>query len=114
MTITHLTHPEAPAPADPGPRRRSEFDDEMARLIRERVQADLAKRHARRLRNRQARDDLARRRRHAKAALHGEELAARAQQACRCAQPRPPALLTRDPGGGSGVLTICPACGRGT
>lgn len=114
MTSTHLPHPEAPTPAGRGTRRRTAFEDETARLIRERVQADLAKRHARRLRNREVRDDLARRRRHAKAALHAEKLAARAQQTCQCAQPRPPALLARDPGGGTGVLTICPVCGRGT
>jgi hypothetical protein len=88
MTNTHLTHPDTQAPSDQEPRRRTGFDDEIARLIRERVQSDLAKRHARRQRNR--------------------------QQACHCAQPRPPALLARDPCGGTSVLTLCPVCGRST
>lgn len=114
MTNTHTTHPDTPAPVGEAPRPRTGFDDEIARLIRERVQADLAKRRARRQRNREIHGDLARRRRHAKAALQAEKLSARAQQTCECTQPRSPALLARDPGGGTAVLAICPVCGRGT
>lgn len=98
----------------PRQRTRTGFDDEIARLIHDRVQADLAKRMARRRRHRQDRDALEQRRRYAKKALHAEKLAARAQQTCRCAQPRPPALLGRDPGGGTDVLALCPVCGRRT
>ncbi|WP_116948420.1 hypothetical protein [Jiangella endophytica] len=96
------------------PRRRTRFDDEIARIIRDRVQADLAKRTARRRRHREDREALERRRRYAKTALHLEKLAARPQQTCHCAQPRPPALLGRDPGGGTSVLALCPVCGRRT
>lgn len=96
----------------PSPSTATGFDDEIARLIRDRVQADLAKRQERRRRYRQGRDALDRRRRYAKQALHAEKLAARAQQVCECAQPRPPALLGRDPGGGTAVLATCPVCGR--
>ncbi|SDS74532.1 hypothetical protein [Jiangella sp. DSM 45060] len=121
MTNTHI-HP-TPLTIDglevherriPRQRTRTRFDDEIARLIRDRVQADLAKRTARRRRHRQDRDALEQRRRYAKQALHAEKLAARAQQTCRCSQPRPPALLGRDPGGGTSVLTLCPVCGRRT
>lgn len=121
MTNTHT--PTATLPIDdqevhqrriPRQRTRTGFDDEIARLIRDRVQADLAKRSARKRRHREERDALERRRRYAKKALHAEKPAARAQQTCRCAQPRPAALLARDPGGGTSVLALCPVCGRRT
>ncbi|SDU75868.1 hypothetical protein [Jiangella alkaliphila] len=120
MTNTHA--PAATLPIDdqevherriPRQRTRTGFDDEIARLIRDRVQADLAKRSARKHRHREERDALERRRRYAKA-LHAEKLAAMAQRTCRCAQPRPAALLGRDPGGGTSVLALCPVCGRRT
>ncbi|TDD69631.1 hypothetical protein E1262_11790 [Jiangella aurantiaca] len=98
----------------PRQRTRTGFDDEIARLIRDRVQVDLAKRTARRRRHRDDREALERRRRHAKQALHAEKPAAKAQQTCRCPQPRPPALLERDPADGTNVLTLCPVCGRRT
>ncbi|WP_157574419.1 hypothetical protein [Jiangella muralis] len=121
MTNTHIApdtltndDQEAARRRIPRQRTRTGFDDEIARLIRDRVQADVAKRMARRRRHRQYHDALEQRRRYAKKALHAERLAARAQQTCRCAQPRPPALLGRDPGGGTSVLALCPACGRRT
>ncbi len=98
----------------PRQRTRTGFDNEIARLIRDRVQADLAKRSARRRRHREERDALERRHRYAKKALHAEKLAARAQQTCRCDRPRPAALLGRDPAGGTSVLARCPVCGRRT
>lgn len=120
MTTTHthtttLTTDDQPVHEQSAPRRtRTGFDDEMARLIRDRVRSDLAKRTERRHRHREERGALERRRRYAKAALYAEKLAAGAQQTCRCAQPRPPALLARDPDRRAGVLTLCPVCGRST
>ncbi|WP_147375177.1 hypothetical protein [Jiangella rhizosphaerae] len=98
----------------PRQRTRTGFDDEIARLIRDRVQADLAKRTARRRRHREDREALERRRRYAKQALHAEKLAASAEETCRCTQPRPPALLERDPAGRTSALTLCPICERRT
>ncbi|PZF80121.1 hypothetical protein [Jiangella anatolica] len=102
-------------PRIPRQRDRSGFDDEAARLIRDRVQADLAKRTTRRRRHREERHALEQRRRYAKRALHAEKLAARAQEVCRCPQPRPPALLRPfQTGGATAPVTICPICGRRT
>lgn len=111
QSSTELEAPETgPGQSSVGAR----FDDEIARLIRDRVQADLTKRQDRRRRHRDGREALEKRRQYAKQALQAEKLAARAQQSCQCPQPRPPALLARDPGGGTSVLTLCPVCGRRT
>lgn len=102
-------------PRIPRQRDRSGFDDEIARLIRDRVQADLATRSTRRRRQREERHVLEQRRRYAKRALHAEKLAARAREVCTCAQPRPPALLRPvQAAGARAPVAICPICGRRT
>ncbi|TDD97741.1 hypothetical protein [Jiangella asiatica] len=95
-------HPRGPQRVGPSPDRPPmpavddepppyDVDEEIGRLVRARVQADLS----------------ARRRRYAKTVLHAEEPAARG---CDCRQPRQPGVLRPDPASAARVVTTCPVC----